>query len=202
MQNAHAYSPHTHKRSFLLLLSCLIHLLISRAKFHTPVYRACAEGGIFSDWECIFYYDNTVPRAFIRQLQDEYSVTLIDVHTLAPLKLDASEVREMGGEGKEAFTVNVSSMGGMYWRFLAAHDNPIVLISDIDSLLTSREFSAVEEWLEGRDEDPKKFLVLRDHMHHCRFPMLVGGGGGWSRFVLPQANLITCMFEGTPHDRY
>jgi hypothetical protein len=73
---------------------------------------------------------------------------------------------------------------GMFWRFLAAEDGDVIMISrDTDSRLNLREKKAVDEWLaSGQD-----FHIMRDHPYHkteilggmwgCRRGILEGIGG-------------------------
>lgn len=60
---------------------------------------------------------------------------------------------------------------GMFWRFLAADGDSIMLSRDADSRLTFREKSAVDEWLSS----DKDFHIMRDHQYHG-VPIL---GGMW-----------------------
>jgi len=59
-----------------------------------------------------------------------------------------------------------------------------VLVRDADSRITSREVTAVEEWIKSG----KGFHVMRDHPHHVS-PIMAGmwGGGGGSLPGLPEA---------------
>jgi len=93
------------------------------------------------------YHDHTVP---------EYVI-----HTL---KLNDVELVNMSG----------SSANKMTWRFFAASDPSVsrVCCRDIDSRLSLRERSAVEEWITSG----KAFHVMRDHPSHSLFAL---SGGMW-----------------------
>jgi len=75
---------------------------------------------IYPDWLCRFYTGDDVPKN-------------ITDHLLA---LDA-EVIDMNGTG----------WNGMFWRFLAADSDNIIISRDTDSRLNQREKFAVDEWL-------------------------------------------------------
>ena len=60
---------------------------------------------------------------------------------------------------------------GMFWRFLAADSDDLVISRDTDSRITQREVDAVNEWLES-DYD---FHIMRDHPWHGHHIM----GGMW-----------------------
>ncbi len=66
-----------------------------------------------------------------------------------------------------------SGWSGLYWRFLPVSDPAVdvAIIRDTDSRLSSRERSAVNDWL----ETAIPFHIMRDHPHH-RLPM---PGGMW-----------------------
>lgn len=64
----------------------------------------------------------------------------------------------------------------MSWRFLIASDVNVerYVIRDIDSRLSRREKSAVDDWMLSE----KKFHVMRDHQSHARYAMSGGMWGG------------------------
>ena len=99
---------------------------------------------IYPDWVCRFYTGEDVT--------DEIKAVLLDLN---------SEVIEMGG----------ADWNGMFWRFLAADSDNIVISRDIDSRLGLREKAAVDEWL-ASDKD---FHIMRDHPYHGYHIM----GGMW-----------------------
>ncbi len=71
---------------------------------------------------------------------------------------------------------------GLFWRFLAFEETGIVLIRDIDSRITSREVSAVNEWLNSTYQ----FHTMRDHIEHS-MPIL-GGMFGCKNGLLQNIN--------------
>ena len=73
----------------------------------------------FPEWICHFYYDNTVPRIYIKALEDFDNVKLIETD---------------------------SSVFGAFWRFSAMVPNTIVLSRDTDSRLSLRERRIVDDW--------------------------------------------------------
>lgn len=99
---------------------------------------------VYPDWICRFYIGKDVA--------DEIKTSLLDLN---------SEVIEMGD----------GDWNGMFWRFLAADSNDIVISRDTDSRLGLREKAAVDEWLIS----DKDFHIMRDHPHH-RTEIL---GGMW-----------------------
>lgn len=74
----------------------------------------------FDDWECHFYYDDTVPKIYIDCLNNFSNVKTI--------KAD-------------------SEMFGAFWRFQSMVKDSIVLSRDTDSRLSLREKHIVDEWL-------------------------------------------------------
>jgi len=75
---------------------------------------------IYPDWECWFYYDDTVPKIVISILNGFSNCKTIHVQ-------DGS--------------------WGMMWRFRAMQKDTIVLSRDTDSRLSQREKRIVDEWL-------------------------------------------------------
>ncbi len=90
----------------------------------------------YPGWKGIFYYDESVPKTFIEQIEDNGSITI-------------------NMEGKPF---------GPFWRFLAAdiEDCEYAIFRDCDSRLTKREVYAVDEWVESN----KSLHVMRDHPGH------------------------------------
>ena len=76
----------------------------------------------YPGWKGIFYYDESVPKTFIEQIEENGSITV-------------------NMEGKPF---------GPFWRFLAAdiEDCEYAIFRDCDSRLTNREVYAVNEWIE------------------------------------------------------
>jgi len=102
---------------------------------------------IFPDWQCIFYYDITVPKEFINILNHFQNTTTIKI-------LDNSF--------------------GAFWRFDIMFDNKnIVLSRDTDSRLSEREKILIDHWLNTE----ANYMVIRDHHNHYEFPILAGMWG-------------------------
>jgi hypothetical protein len=117
---------------------------------------------IYPGWIMRVYYDNTVPTWVIKQLRD-HDVELIN----------------MTG----------SKMNKMSWRFQAASNSVRFCSRDIDSRLSLREKSAVDEWIQSK----KYFHIMRDHPSHSImskssfFPIL---GGMWGSKNIPNINRL------------
>lgn len=92
---------------------------------------------IYSDWQMIVYYDNSVPTETIDKLKS-MDVKLVDMSN--------------------------KNIYGMFWRFFA-NDLPnseYAIFRDCDSRLTLREKLAVDEWIASK----KTLHVMRDHPYH------------------------------------
>lgn len=92
---------------------------------------------IYSDWQMIVYYDNSVPKETIDKLKS-MDVKLVDMSN--------------------------KNIYGMFWRFFA-NDLPnseYAIFRDCDSRLTLREKLAVDEWIASK----KTLHVMRDHPYH------------------------------------
>jgi protein O-GlcNAc transferase len=105
---------------------------------------------VYPGWTCRYYVGKSVPIDIIKQL----------------MEFDNTELYIMKDPGGKAL--------GTFWRFFAASDLDVdVMISrDVDSRLTLREKSAVDEWL---DSD-KEFHIMRDNPYH-NVPILAGMWG-------------------------
>jgi hypothetical protein len=92
---------------------------------------------IYSDWQMVVYYDNTVPKETINKLND-----------LGVLTIDVTEKK----------------LYGMFWRFFAIDlpDSEYCVFRDADSRITVREKMAVDEWINSG----KSLHVMRDHPAH------------------------------------
>ena len=91
---------------------------------------------IYSGWQMIVYYDNSVPTETLNILENlNVKLVNVDGHT-----------------------------HGMFWRFFASDlpDCEYVIFRDGDSRLSIREKMAVDEWIESG----KTILVMRDHPAH------------------------------------
>lgn len=89
----------------------------------------------WSDWQCTFYVGYDVPQDILSEL----------------LRLKCN-IYNMGDSG----------WNGMFWRFLAADSDNIIISRDTDSRLGPREKAAVDEWLAS----DKNFHIMRDHPYH------------------------------------
>jgi hypothetical protein len=92
---------------------------------------------IYTDWQMVVYYDNSVPTETIDKLKE-----------LGVVTVDMSE----------------DTLYGMFWRFLALDiiDCEYAIFRDCDSRITNREKLAVDEWINSG----KKLHVMRDHPYH------------------------------------
>ncbi len=92
---------------------------------------------IYPDWKTRFYLGADVDEKMEREL----------------LKNGAEVIRKGLNDG----------ISGMFWRFEPMFEaNTIMLSRDVDSRLSIREKSAVDEWLRSG----KKFHIMRDHPLH------------------------------------
>lgn len=73
----------------------------------------------FPDWICHFYYDISVPKIYIKTLEDFDNVKLIETD---------------------------SSVFGAFWRFRSMVKGSIVLSRDTDSRLSLRERQIIDDW--------------------------------------------------------
>jgi hypothetical protein len=106
---------------------------------------------IYPCWKCRFYIGSDV-----------------NYNTTEKLQELQSEVILMEGAG----------WNGMFWRFLAADSNDIVISRDTDSRLSIREKAAVDKWLES----DKDFHIMRDHPYHAT--EILGGMWGCRNGIL------------------
>jgi len=105
---------------------------------------------LYPGWECRIYYAD-VPDEIITELNSYINVNLIDMSTNAVLCNP--------------------DWTGMFWRFLAADSDDVVLSRDTDSRITQREVDAVNDWLESGSS----FHIMRDHPYHATAIL----GGMW-----------------------
>jgi hypothetical protein len=91
---------------------------------------------IYSDWQMVLYYDNSVPKMTLNKLE----------------KNDVILINSTG--------VPYDSC----WRFFASdiEDCEFVVFRDCDSRISEREYSAVEQWIRSG----KTLHVMRDHPAH------------------------------------
>ena len=87
----------------------------------------------------------------------------------------------------------------MTWRFLPLMDPTVdrLLPRDSDSLITAREVSAVNQWL---DNSTSTFHLMRDHFYHCTTDIL---GGFWGAKIYQRRHDIlkasTKIYYKTKH---
>jgi hypothetical protein len=92
---------------------------------------------IYPDWICRYYYGSNTDQTTINTLSKYSNVELVPMN-------------EQG------------NWIGMFWRFMAADSDDIVISRDTDSRLSLREKSAVDEWLNSKYD----FHIMRDHPYH------------------------------------
>lgn len=102
---------------------------------------------IFPDWKCRFYVSQSVPFSIIYELE----------------KMKNTEIIDVPGWGDWTYSYN---------RFLPLSESGVdaVISRDTDSRLSTREKSAVDEWLNS----DKSFHIMRDHPWHFSYPILAG----------------------------
>lgn len=108
---------------------------------------------IYPDWRCWFYiHEKSVPTKIINALKEYPNVRIIFKKDLIIPKI---------------------------WRYLPM-DCPsvgILIARDVDSLISYREKSVVDEWLASG----KRFHIIRDHPHHSFRGGIMGGMVGFRR---------------------
>lgn len=114
----------------------------------------------FPGWEYWYYVRNDVPETIKSDLQ-------------------SAGARLIGCDFRQAFS-------GMVLRFLPASDPDVevMLSRDVDSLISSREAAAVNQWLSG----DKDFHIIRDHPSHI-LPIM-GGLWGCRNGVISAMNTL------------
>jgi len=92
---------------------------------------------IYHNWKMILYYDNTVPKETIKNLERNGAVCIDSTN---------------------------NGIYGMFWRFLVSdlENAEYVCFRDCDSRLSERESVAVKEWIDSK----KTLHVMRDHPAH------------------------------------
>lgn len=83
------------------------------------------------------------------------------------------------------------SWNSMFWRFLNADSNDIVISRDCDSRLNYRERAAVDEWLNSN----KDFHIMRDHRCHA-VPILGGMWGSRNGILKGISSMISNYNKG------
>ena len=108
---------------------------------------------LYSGWIGRFYCGRSVPQDILEKLHE----------------VSNTEVILMDEEG---------DWTGMFWRFLSADSDDVVLSRDTDSRVSEREVYAVNEWLES----DKDFHIMRDHPYHGT--QILGGMWGCRNGIL------------------
>lgn len=111
---------------------------------------------IYPDWICRFYIGKSVPLEIIDKL----------------ISYDNTELIVLNDSG---------NWSGMFWRFYAATDPSVdvMLSRDTDSRLSTREKTAVDEWLKSNNV----FHIMRDHPYHRT--EILGGMFGMKKNAVP-----------------
>ena len=100
---------------------------------------------VYPGWICRFYVSQEIPESVIDELH--------------------------AGGAEVIRKVRTDDADGMFWRFLPAaeSDIDILIVRDVDAILSSREKHAVDDWLASG----KEFHIIRD-MHKHR-SLIMGG---------------------------
>ena len=103
------------------------------------IWNAIEREKFYPDWNCRFYYDDSVPL----EILDQIAIT-------------KSELVHMN--------MTTDSLGA-FWRFHPMFDDYDIerfIVRDTDSKYTNREVLMVNEWIAG----DKPFHIMRDHPSH------------------------------------
>lgn len=130
----------------------------------TLVENIKAAAGLYPQWTCRVYLDDSVPQHVWQRLQEA-----------------AAQLRDMSGE-KEIFPT--------LWRFLVMDDPQVerFMVRDADSLVSEREAAAVEAWLAS----PFHFHHMRDYFTHTE--LLLAGMWGGVNGVFPRVEPLIRQF--------
>ena len=126
----------------------------------------------FPSWTCRFYVDESVPMEIKQRLQQA-----------------GAQVIEVSEEQKRR-------LPGTMWRFLAIDDPSVdfILFRDSDSLISKREFEAVQEWLDS----PYYFHMMRDYGSHTE--LILAGMWGMAKGALSSQYEKMCDYvQKAPH---
>lgn len=118
---------------------------------------------LFPHWCCRVYLDDTVPLSIYTSLQDA-----------------GAQIIDMSGAAQDG-------VHPLMWRFLVVDDPEIdrYLIRDADSLLSEREKTAVDQWVDS----PYWFHHMRDYFTHTEL-ILAGLWGGCRGGLIPLKPLM------------
>ncbi len=122
---------------------------------------------IYPDWELWFYIDPSVPKNFIKIIKDLGGI----IH----LQANNQTLKEK-----------------LCWRFKVANSKEVgyFLVRDVDSVISVREFNAVEEWIKS----DKLFHIIRDWWTHT--DLILAGLWGGVAGILP--NIDKMLKNYTP----
>jgi protein O-GlcNAc transferase len=112
---------------------------------------------LYPDWICRYYVGESVPHETLEKLASRSNTELIMVKAS-------------------------NDWTGMFWRFFAVDSADVVLFRDVDSRLTLREKTAVNEWASSG----KPIHIMRDHPYHTERIM----GGMWGVICKPFMSLV------------
>ena len=135
------------------------------------VANAQLAAGLYPEWTCRFYVDQTVPAEIVARLRAHGAAIV----TMPP--------RQGPHEG-------------LFWRFFAA-DDPTVdrfLCRDCDSRLNTQERAAVEAWLKS----DKAFHSMRDAVFHTEL-LLAGLWGGTGQALRGLRAACAAYYRPTDH---
>ena len=121
---------------------------------------------IYEGWELWFYLDDSVPKNFVKLIKDLGGV----------VKLQPN---------------NQSIKEKLCWRFKVANDKSVgyFIVRDTDSVISVREFNAVQEWIESN----RLFHIIRDWWTHT--DLILAGLWGGVAGVLPNIELLLKEYE-------
>ncbi|WP_233873451.1 hypothetical protein [Paraburkholderia adhaesiva] len=137
--------------------------------------NALEQPQVYPGWTCHYYVDDSVPETVKQRLRNAGAMVL------------------------EVADSNIARWPRTMWRF-AAYDLPDVhrvLFRDADSVVTTREATAVEEWTES----DRLFHHMRDHGSHTEL-MLAGMWGAVAHAMPPMQNLVVEYLRRRPADHH
>jgi hypothetical protein len=135
----------------------------------TAILNAQDQPKIYPYWTCRFYTHSSVPE-----------------HVIDRLRSCGAEIVQVNGPAMQ--------WPGQMWRLLALNDPLVhrILFRDTDSLISSREAAAVEQWLTSG----KRFHIMRDWYSHTE--LILAGMWGIVQGSLPSLEKLVAKFINTP----
>lgn len=136
----------------------------------TAVLNAVMCTKIYPSWTCRFYCDNTVPSSIIKRLE-KCKAQIV-------MKENTNDIKDK-----------------LFWRFLVISDKSVdrYLIRDCDSLINTKESSAVEHWIESK----KRFHIMRDFYTHTT--LILAGMFGGTTDVFDDVSLMIQDYKKENH---